>query len=377
MKSTTKQAPLHKVMHVVQFLEIGGLETVVIELCRRVDHSRFEPEILCLCGYDPKYAAVLTAEGVKIHVMPKKHRYDFFYFFRVALFLRARKIETLHAHSGCFFYAALFFLLGGIKRFLFTAHGLPVQERLQDRIEDSVAGVLCRTLVAVSDEIKGSLASRMPLSKGKIQVIYNGVDTERFRPFVSSDEATQIARRYSLPEDSFIIGSVGRLEPVKNLAMLLHAFAHLMQTGARDAHLILVGEGSERHQLEQMADDLGLAGHISFLGMQYNIHEIVPLFDVFVLSSLSEGTSISLLEAQSCGVPAVVTNVGGNSFIIRNAENGFLCELNDVPGMSAAFMRLRNEKDLAQKMGKAARARVVDGLDYGSMTRKYEKIYQQ
>ena len=375
MSPISVSTPALKVMHVVQCLDIGGLEKVVIELARRLDRNRFSPEILCLGGCDIDYTDALYQDGIAIHVMKKKHRYDLFYFIRVANFIRRRKICIIHAHSGCFFYAALFALLGRVRTFIFTAHGLPVLNRWQDIIEDNIAGVLCDTVVAVSDEIKAVLSRRMPFAKKKIRVIYNGVDTELFRPFPGKNDARQMAKRYNLPDDVFIIGSVGRLEPVKNYAMFLQAAANLHMNGSQAIHVVLVGEGSERAKLEQLAADLGITGNVTFLGKQYAIHEVVPLFKVFVLSSLTEGTSISLLEAQSSGVPAVVTDVGGNSHIIRQGINGFLCAVNDDIAMVKAISRLQESQALISQMAERSRRGILQKWGFDRMKEHYEAIY--
>jgi glycosyltransferase involved in cell wall biosynthesis len=215
----------------------------------------------------------------------------------------------------------------------------------------------------------------MPLSKGKMVPILNGIDTDRFRPFADVAERQRMLARYNLPEGSFLIGTVGRFDPVKNYPMLLRAFARLPR-GIREPHLVFVGDGPCRRELEKMAEEMGIAGRVTFLGRQYRVHEILPLLDVFVLSSITEGTSVALLEAQACGVPAVVTDVGGNGFIVSHGENGFLCEVNDDSAMADDLERLRGDCGLALSMGLRARARVIDLFGLESMVRRHERIYQ-
>jgi glycosyltransferase involved in cell wall biosynthesis len=364
-----------RVMHVALSLDIGGLETVIKELCQRLDSSRFTSEVLCLQGYDPDNVGELKARDIPIHLMRKRYKFDLGYFFRVARLIRRQGIDVLHAHSGCFFYAAIFARLAGVKRFIYTAHGLPILNRLQDRIEDNLAGMVCSAIVPVSDEIRQVLEGRMPLSKGKMVPILNGIDTDRFRPFADVAERQRMLARYNLPEGSFLIGTVGRFDPVKNYPMLLRAFARLPR-GIREPHLVFVGDGPCRRELEKMAEEMGIAGRVTFLGRQYRVHEILPLLDVFVLSSITEGTSVALLEAQACGVPAMVTDVGGNGNIVSYGENGFLCDVNDDSAMAGALERLRGDCGLAQSMGLRARARVIDLFGLESMVRRHERIYQ-
>jgi glycosyltransferase involved in cell wall biosynthesis len=365
-----------RLMHVTLSMDIGGLETVIKELCLRLAPDRFSSEVLCLRGYDEDNIAQLSEGGIPVHVQRKNHKFDLPYFLRVANFLRQRKIDVLHAHSGCFFYAALFARLAGIRRFVYTAHGLPVLNRLQDRIEDNLAGLACSAIVPVSQEIQEVLQKRMPRAKNKMQLILNGIDTDRFRPLVDMQERQGFLSKYGLPEGAFLVGSVGRLDPVKNYPMLLRAFAQMSDASDRSCSLVLIGDGPCRSELEILGNELGISERMIFLGRQYRVWEILPLLDVFVLSSFTEGTSVALLEAQACGVPAVVTHVGGNGSIVSQRENGFLCRVNDDEAMAAVLGRLRTDQELAGQMRNAARKRVLDGFGLHAMVQRYEALYR-
>ena len=367
----------HRVMHVTLTLDIGGLETVIKELCRRLDPDRFSSEVLCLRSYDRSNIQELTSSRVPVHIERKHFKLDLGYFFRIARFIRSRDIDILHAHSGCFFYAALFARLSGVRRFIYTAHGLPILNRLQDRIEDNLASLVCTAVVPVSEEIKKVLENRMPMVKNKIFPILNGIDTDRFRPFGDPVERRKMLSKYNLPKDAFLVGSVGRLDPVKNYSMLLRAFSKMSGTDSRKTYLVLVGEGPVQSELKELATALKISQQVIFLGRQYRVFEILPLLDVFVLSSITEGTSIALLEAQACGVPAVVTDVGGNSRIIQTGKNGFLCALNDDNAMSEYLERLKNDQDLRTRMAQAAQNIVRQRFGLQTMVHQYETLFLQ
>jgi len=366
-----------KILQVTQYLDIGGLETMILELCRHLDRTLFDVEILCLNGYDPQYIQRVIDNGISVHLLKKKHRFDLGFFLRITKFIRERQIDVLHAHSGCFFYVALFAIFSRVKIYIYTAHGLPVLKRLQDIVEDNLATLIVDTIVPVSVEIAEVLARRMPQSRRKMRLIINGIDTRRFSPRPEARQLHEVSAQYGLDTNIFWVGSVGRLESVKNYSMLIKAFASMNGVPGRKAGLVLVGEGSQMQMLQQLARDYDVEYQVVFLGMQYRIHEILPLLDVFVLSSLTEGTSISLLEAQACGIPAVVTDVGGNGFVVRNEENGFLCAVDDVVAMAVALCRLRDEPETAKKMALASRQRVLDGLDLDSMVKQYQRLYLQ
>jgi glycosyltransferase involved in cell wall biosynthesis len=364
-----------RILHVALSMDIGGLQSIIISLCRHLDQSRFETEILCLRDYDPENIGELRNGGIRAHLIRKSSKYDLTFFFRVARFIRQEKIDILHAHSGCFFYAALFARMSGVRRFIYTAHGLPVLNRLQDIIEDNAAAMACSRIIPVSEEIMSVLRRRMPLARKKIKLILNGIDTARFQPFPDPEQKRLISGCYKIPSKAFVIGTLGRLDPVKNYPMLIRAFASFWKLSDKETHLVFVGEGSSKSELHSLSEEYGVRDHVTFLGPQYRVHGIVPCFDVFALSSLTEGTSIALLEAQACGVPAVVTNVGGNAAIIRNCENGFLCEVGDDRAMAGYFSQLSEDKQMLKRMGLAAAETARDRFSINSMVAEYAKIY--
>lgn len=363
------------IVHITQNLEIGGLESFIVEFCRKLDKDVFTATVLCLNGYDELYRKALAECGVAVHLIKKNSRYDLLFLWRAAAFLKKIKADIIHSHGGCFLYSSLIGKLAGVKGLVYTVHGMPVVSGLQAEMEEFLSCSMSDRIVAVSDEVAEDLKCRQRFASHKIDVIINGIDSDRYRPI---DDKKVIAGRkadYGLPTNKRIIGTVGRLEPVKNYPLLLHAFAKLTRSGTNDCHLALVGSGSQDGTLKSLAVDLEIAERVSFLGMQYDLHKIYPLFDVFVLPSLTEGTSLSLLEAQSCGITAVVTDVGGNSRIIRNGLNGFLSPSGDHEAMTAHLDRCLNCDDERNAMGKAARAEILDKFNISAVLQRYQAMY--
>jgi glycosyltransferase involved in cell wall biosynthesis len=363
------------VVHITQSLEIGGLESFIVEFCRKLDKDAFTATVLCLNSYDEIYSKSLAECGVAVHLIRKNSRYDFLFLWRAAAFLKSIKADIVHSHGGCFLYSSLIGKLAGVKALVHTAHGMPVVSGLQARLEEVLSCSMTDRIVSVSDEVAEDLKSRQKGASHKIHVIINGIDSDRYRPIYDNKEIADRKADYGLPTGKKIIGTVGRLETVKNYPLLLNAFANLIRTGRNDFHLVLVGSGSEDKTLKLLAHNLRIAERVSFLGMQYDLHRIYPLFDVFVLPSLTEGTSLSLLEAQSCGVTAVVTDVGGNSRIIRNGINGFLSPSGDHEAMSAHLDRCLNCAAELAAMGKAAREEILDKFTISAVLQQYQAIY--
>lgn len=364
------------VVHITQHLEIGGLESFIVEFCRKMDTDRFRATVLCLNGYDECYKARLEQSGVKVHLIRKTHKFDLMFLARAASFLKSIQTDIMHSHGGCFFYSSLIGKLAGVRQLIYTLHGMPVSFGLQARVEEFLSCTMTDRIVAVSDETAKNLRSRNYGVANKLEVIINGIDTERYRPIEDDERKIACKTRYGLEHKTNIIGSVGRLEKVKNYPLLLKACAKLCHDYNKEFHLVLVGSGSEEAALKQLAQELAISNNVSFPGMQYDLQEIYPLFDIFVLSSLTEGTSLSLLEAQSCGVPAVVTDVGGNSRIIENGINGLLTPSGSPTTMAALLYQLLNCTDQRLAMQKQARAKVLEQFDLCSMVNSYQDLYR-
>jgi glycosyltransferase involved in cell wall biosynthesis len=377
MNNPVKDNTTLRVLQITQFLEIGGLETLVIEFSRQLKKKGVEVELLCLNEVDEKYAGILRKNNIPVHVIPEQSRLNFNFFRRGSTFIRRNQFEIVHAHSGCHLNAAIFARIAGVPKFIYTAHGMPMYTRLRDRLEDSLACSMTSHVISVSHEIEIFLKKWFWFPRCQFKTIINGVDTNKFKPLADRSQKLKLLEKYRLPAERILFGSVGRLATVKNYPMTLHALKRLVDAGVKNIGFVLVGEGSQEQHLAELADKLNISNYVYFLGMQYNIHEILPLFRFFVLSSLTEGTSISLLESQSCGIPAVVTDVGGNSVVVSHKENGYLCPLNDDEKMARFMKELINNNGLADEMGENARKRVKQYFSVETMTEQYLQIYRE
>ena len=363
------------IVHITQHLEIGGLESFIVEFCRKLDKDTFTATVLCLNGYDELYRKYLAECGVEVHLIKKKSKYDFRFLWRASAYLKSIGADIVHSHGGCFLYSSIIGKLSGAKGLVYTVHGMPVTFGLQARLEEFLSCIMTDRIVAVSDEIAAVFKSRQRGTSHKIDVVINGIDSDRYIPIEDNKIIAERKNEYGLPLRRKIIGSVGRLEPVKNYPLLLNAFAELTNSGQHDCHLVLVGSGREEGRLKLLASELGIEERVSFLGMQYDLHRIYPLFDIFVLPSLTEGTSLSLLEAQSCGVPAVVTDVGGNSGVIRNGINGFLSPTGDQNAMTAHLEHCLCSSIEMVTMKKASRAEILHRFNLSAVLNQYQSLY--
>ena len=210
----------------------------------------------------------------------------------------------------------------------------------------------------------------------KVITVLNGVDTEAFqprrKPGVLSGVSTQ---ELDDLRGSFVIGSVGRLEPVKNHELLLEAFATLVERTERPCRLVLVGDGTLRPRLEQLARELKIGGRVHFWGVREDVPQVLNLFDAIALTSLTEGTSISLLEAQASGLPAFVTDVGGNRRIVVDGKTGYVSPLGKPLTLADHLAKVVENPELHAELARSARDSVLASFDLDSMIRKYEALY--
>lgn len=213
------------------------------------------------------------------------------------------------------------------------------------------------------------------LSRGPTStVIYNGVDTDHFAPVPEGVRRAE-RQRYSV-QNAFVIGAVGRLAPEKNHAALIAAVAELRRRSI-DAHLLLIGEGALRSQLETYAAQLGVRNHVTFAGLHRDVRPLLAAMDVFVLPSTHiETFSNAALEAMAMGCPVVLSEVGGAAEMVRDAVEGFTIDLSDLQAgrLAPLLARLQADPSLREQLGARARARVEREFSLRIMTDRYESL---
>jgi glycosyltransferase involved in cell wall biosynthesis len=372
-------APPLKICHLALGLGAGGLEQVVASIARGSDKARFRHRIVVLRVCDVDFVRGLEADGVDVALLrmgslkqPARLR---------ELYRLAARLEpdVVHAHSGTFMDAyAMTLLAPHSPRLLLTSHGHPVESGWKELVRVGLPTVRAHAHVCVSDDLRDFFRERLrllPVGR-KVITVLNGVDTEAFqprrKPGVLSGVSTQ---ELDDLRGSFVIGSVGRLEPVKNHELLLEAFATLVERTERPCRLVLVGDGTLRPRLEQLARELKIGGRVHFWGVREDVPQVLNLFDAIALTSLTEGTSISLLEAQASGLPAFVTDVGGNRRIVVDGKTGYVSPLGKPLTLADHLAKVVENPELHAELARSARDSVLASFDLDSMIRKYEALY--
>lgn len=354
-----------RVLHIVLSLEIGGMEQVVADLVKQTDHHEFVSVVACLNELGP-IAKELISVGVKVLKVDKMVPIlSYLYPGKLIKLIRGHNIDVVHVHSGCWHKAALAARYCGVKKIIYTDHGRKFPDSAKVMILDRLVSPITRHVVAVSDNLAEYLRINVGIPGKKIKVIINGIDVNRFLFSFNQIPGNTCLR----------LGIIARLAPVKDIATLIRAMAIVHQHNP-NLLLSIVGDGPERYFLESLVSELGLAQVVSFLGFRRDIPSVLKEIDIFVLSSLSEGTSITLLEAMASGKPVVVTNVGGNPAIVEQGVNGLLVPPGDSEALARALLNLAGASELRRAMATANINKVAERYSIQSMARHYEALYR-
>ena len=351
------------ILYVILSFEIGGMEQMVADLILSLDRSRFNPVVVCLKALGPIAVELEKMEVEIIKLEPMTPLISFLYPKQLVDIIKDHKIDVVHTHSGAWHKAAIAGFWGGAKTIIYTDHGRFYPDSRKLIVLDRLYEPFTKHVVCVSDALAEYMANTVGISKSKISCIINGIDEAKFHGARTPQK--DVANR---------IGIIARLAPVKDLTTLIHALQILRDKGT-EATLTIAGDGPERKNLEHLADSLGIINTVNFLGFRRDIPAILADIDIFVLSSLSEGTSLTLLEAMAAGKPVVVTNVGGNPAIVQNEENGLLVPPAEPAALAEALHRLMMDREMRERMSDANKCAIRERYSLREMASAYEQLY--
>jgi glycosyltransferase involved in cell wall biosynthesis len=359
------------VVHVVLSLEPGGTERLVVEMCRRL-RSRFRVAV-CTLDQPGTWAPELSDHGITVTTLSRRAGFHPSLGLHIARFARRERASILHCHQySPFVYGRVATMLHPGLRLVFTEHG-----RLTDgppspkrRLVNPILGRLRGSLFAVSRALRQSMIEE-GFPAHRLKVIHNGID-----PGHPPDEsARQLVRnRFGLPSGTTVIGTVARLDPIKDLKALIQAFAIVRQT-VRDIELVIIGDGPERQSLEAFGRTQGLSDAIHFWGSRNEARTLLHAFDIHVNSSLFEGISLTILEAMAAGLPVVATRVGGTPEVVVNEVSGLLVPPRDAAALATAMLSLTLNPARRRALGRTARLAVERDFAIDRMVDDYAQEY--
>lgn len=347
-----------RVCHIMSADLWAGAEVQVAAVASYLARER-TIELSAVLFNDGRLADELRKLGVDLAVVDERRRTALEIVGFVARFLRARKVDIVHTHRyKDNILGATAAKLAGVSHVIRTVHGLAepaagwerAKVRAAEALDKAVLWCCADRVIAVSDRL-GDALKRSGYPRSSLVPIHNGVDLGRVR---AARCRADVRRELGIAPDAFVIGTAGRLVPVKAQASLLRA-ARLVLQERGDARFVIAGDGPLRDGLLRTADQLGIAGECILSGARDDIHDVIAAMDIFVLPSLHEGIPIALLEAMALCRPVVATGVGGIPEVIEDRSNGLLVPPGDDRALASACLEVARDASLAGRMGVTAR----------------------
>ncbi len=361
-----------KLMQITHDLAIGGLQQVVVNICRTIDREKFDISVLCLRTLG-EFVPEIERMGIPVHYLPQLvGRTDYFSFLKVADILRREKIDVIHTHNTQpLLDGTTGALLSGVHTVVHTDHARDFPDKFRYMLAEHIMSYFVYKMVGVSEHTSENLICYEKISSKKVLTIENGIDGSRFE--VKIDPA-YMRKELGIRDHGPIIGLGVRLAQQKGITYLLQAMPEIIRNYS-DITLVVVGQGKAQDQLEEEVVRLGIADHVLFPGARLDIPELLQLFDLYVLPSLWEGMPMVLLEAMAAGCPIVATEVGGVAKVVDHGVNGLLVPPQNVEQLAAAVNKVLGDKQLQKQFSQQGRRKFERNFSADIMTRQYEKLY--
>lgn len=363
------------VVHVVYRLGIGGLENGVVNLINHMPPERYRHAIVCATDYSD-FVKRISRRDVAVYALNKQPGNDLRAQYRFWKLLRQLKPAIVHTRNIGTIEYVIPALLARVARRVHGEHGRDMLDidgsNKKYLFMRRLYAPFVSRFITMSRDLEQWLVGVVGVRQDKVAQLYNGVDLERF-----NNAAVYNRNDFGLNEDDFVIGTVGRLQGEKDQATLIKAFA-LLQTDitiATSTRLLIVGDGPERDRLEQLAADRGIENKILFLGARNDVASMLGMLDLFVLPSLGEGISNTILEAMAAALPVVATNVGGNPELVDEGITGLLVAAADEKTMADAITTYIKFPYLLLQHGAAGRKMIEERFSIAAMVNRYMETY--
>ncbi len=361
------------VVHVVHSLSVGGTENGVVNLVNAMGPG-VRHTVIALTHAGP-LAARLPA-SVAVFALGKRRGWDLPAMARLARLLRRLRPDIVHSRNWASLDAVPIARLVRVPVVVHGEHGREITDPQglnprRNRVRRLVAPLVTQ-FIAVSDDLRGWLVGRVGIPGARVMTIHNGVDAARFSP----EARPQARRALEVSPDTVVLGTVGRLDPVKDHVGLVDAFARVAAEHPA-AILVLIGDGPCRAAVEARVAATGLAaGRVRLLGQRLDVAALLAGFDVFALPSLAEGMSNTILEAMAAGLPVVATRVGGSPEMVEDGVTGTLVPPGDPARLAEALGRYAGDAHLRSLHGKAGRERILAEFDLSAMAERHLALYR-
>lgn len=363
-----------RILHVVPHLGMGGTELALLNVVRSLSDASFRHSVCAVRSCDSNIASLAVVDQVFDASNGRKGLE--LSLPRLMAVMKEYRPHVVHSRNWGSIEAIPAARLARVPVVVHSEHGyeldnlagLPLRRRLFRRVVYSMVDAV----FTVSKELRDYHARQAWIPPERIRVIYNGVDTHRFVPDPRARSMTR--KQLGVPEDAFVFGSVGRLVAIKDHGTLLRA-GEVLQRRGRSIHILLVGSGPELDRLQKnVSHSPELRGRVHFAGTSHDVPNLLNAMDAFVLPSICEGMSNTLLEAMASGLPVLATRVGGNPEVLKD-DGGWLFAPGDTDTLAARLEELARDHKLRRQLGDAGRLRVVRHFSLEHMAEQYRSLY--
>lgn len=365
------------VAHVIYRLAVGGLENGLVNLINHMPAEHARHVIICISDYS-NFIDRIKRDDVDVFAMHKKPGKDPLFYWRMWRLFRRLRPDIVHTRNLGAIDIVVPAFLAGVKIRIQGEHGRDTSDITGSNAKylflRRVLNPLITRYIALSKDLQQWLETSVGVSSAKISQIYNGVNCDYF------DNTLAVAPELVAhkQQGKFVFGSVGRLQGEKNQALLIRAFSRVLQELAEHKQrllLVIVGDGPDRQQLEALVEQLAIEDQVLMLGARDNVPNFLAGFDLFVLTSLIEGVSNTILEAMCMGLPVVATDVGGNRELVVPGETGNLVPLEPESELAASMRQYYQNPQQAKSQGENGKRRVLTQFTMAAMVENYWQVY--
>lgn len=361
-KDLTENNSLIKIAYIIPTLDSGGAERFFVDLIKNLDRNKFEPRLI-LYKRGGEWLKELEALGIRFDILEKKKLLDLSNFRNIVRAIKKDKPDIVHTQLGGDIYGVLAARLCGVKRIISTEVNTNVAEMKIYNLVKRFSLRFATHIVAVSSAVAEDALKRYKLDPGKLEVIYNGIEIDKFRREIKG----------RLNTDKIILGSIGRLEEQKGYKYLINAIAKLEH---KNTELRIAGAGSLKSDLEKQIKDLNLQERIKLVGLVDSSKFFFEI-DAFILPSLWEGMGIVLAEAMTAGKIIIATDVGGIKEVLKN-DFAYLVPAGNEEALALKIDELCGIFDSPKiiSMKTFAQEEAIKRFDIKKITKDYERLYE-
>jgi sugar transferase (PEP-CTERM/EpsH1 system associated) len=376
----TARVPL--IVHVVYRFGVGGLENGIVNLINGMPAHRWRHAVVSLTDVSAEFARRIERRDVRCIALGKRPGHLVRYYPQLFRLFRELGPAIVHTRNLAALEAVVPAWAAGVPVRIHGEHGWDMQDPAGKRRRYRHVRRLYRPFVnryvALSRHLEDYLERQVGIAGERVSQIYNGVNTERFRP--SREGRLPIAGCPFRDPGQWLLGTVGRMEAIKDPLTLAQAFVRIQEHGSvpsRQLRLVVVGEGALRDAVRQVLERAGVLDRVWFAGERTDVPEIMRGLDCFVLPSLAEGVSNTILEAMASGLPVVATRVGGNSELIESGLTGVLVPPANADALANAILDYLGDRSTARRHAKAALRVVEARFSLARMVADYSVVYER